>query len=176
MSMLKRAGALVLAVVVSVPALAGVRGYDVVFVDLSAQKADPVRSGIQDYARGDAPGLAKRCWLARAGEGYEAVYFKIKPKGVSVEQVRLALRGDRAAQSKAVAAAASYKDDVINGFDGIVAYERQGRLAAVYGLGPGAQKIYKKTLAVGADGTVPVAAIDQAMCEVAEAFDAGFYP
>jgi len=176
MNIRNRVGALILAAAASAPAAAGVRGYNVVFVDLSAQKTDPVRSGIQQYAHAEAPGLAKRCWQARAGEGYDAVYFKIKPKGVSVGQVRSALRGDRNAQAQLMTAATSYKDDVVDGFDGIVAYEREGSMATIYGLGPGAEKIYKKKLAVGADGSVPVAAIDQAMCDVAEAFDASFSP
>ena len=90
--------------------------------------------------------------------------------------MRFALRSDQRAASKVLVAAKSYKDDVIDRFDGVIAYERKDRIATVYGLGLNAARIYKKGLTVGADGTVAVSAIDQAMCEVAEAFDASFAP
>jgi hypothetical protein len=155
---------------VSSHAVSGVRGYRVVFIDLT-----PSQSYKQTFLRYRETANLQQlssCWSARKGDWIDVAYVKSQPILISREQIKSAAAGDSASIRRFSDLLRKYRDDEISsGFDGAYIVTKKKDQVVVVGLsidGHWVQHPLPK-----AQG---IQTLDRAVCISAAAFDKSFSP
>ena len=151
-------------------AFAGVKGYKVVFIDLTpSEQFKPI---FMQYRKTITPQTTSRCWMARKGDWIEIAYVKKQPIDIAPESMRLAAVGDNVSIRKFSALLGQYKDDEItSGFDGAYLIEEKDDQYAVVGISRDGS--FVKSLPFRSKS---IKALDQGLCVAAAAFDKAFDP
>lgn len=110
-----------------VPASAGIKGYKVMFVDLTSnQEFKPI---FIRYRASTNIQSVSECWNARKGDWIDIAYVKTRPIAISNNSIEQAVTGDDISLKNFSNLLSAYRDDEItSGFDGayIVTQEKKG--------------------------------------------------
>lgn len=149
---------------------AGVRGYRVVFIDLTpGQQFNPI---FQKYRKMINIQSISPCWDARKGDWIDIAYVKTQPIDVAPETIKLSAVGDEASAKEFARLLNSYKDDEItSGFDGAYFVAKEGDQHVVSGLSRDAT--FLKAPPVRARS---IKSLDKSLCAASAAFDKSFSP
>jgi len=149
---------------------AGVRGYRVVFIDLTpGEQFKPI---FQKYRKMINLQSVSHCWEARKGDWIDIAYIKTQPIDVALETIKLSAAGDEASVKKFARLLNSYKDDEItSGFDGAYFVAKEGGRYVVSGLSRDATFLKAPPVRVKS-----IKSLDQSLCAASAAFDKSFSP
>lgn len=106
-------------------ASAGVRGYRVVFIDLTpGQQLIPI---FLKYRKITNLQSVSHCWDGRKGDWIDIAYVNMQPIIISPQTIKLAAAGDEASIKKFARLLSAYRDDEIaSGFDGAYFATKEG--------------------------------------------------
>lgn len=151
-------------------AFAGVRGYRVVFIDLTPrQQFKPI---FQKYREMTNMQSVSQCWEARKGDWIDIAYIKTQPISITPEKIKLSAAGDEVSVIEFARLLSSYRDDEItSGFDGAYIVAKEGGQYVVTGLSRDASILKAPPLRVKS-----IKSLDQGLCAASAAFDKSFNP
>lgn len=163
---------LVICILLSPPssALAGARGYRVVFIDLTpGQQLKPI---FLKYRKITNLQSLSRCWYERKGDWIDIAYVKTQPIIIAPQTLKLAAAGDKASTKEFAHLLITYRDDEIaSGFDGVYFVTKEGGQYVVTGLSRDTSLIKAPPIRVKSIKT-----LDQSLCKASAAFDKSFNP
>lgn len=147
---------------------AGVRGYRVVFIDLTpGQQFKPI---FLKYRKTTTLQTVSRCWGGRKGDWIDIAYVKTQPISVAPETIRLSAAGDEASIKEFARLLSSYRDDEItSGFDGAYFVVKERGQYVVAGLSRDASFLKAPPVRVRSTKS-----LDQSLCAATAAFDKSF--
>jgi hypothetical protein len=151
-------------------ALAGVKGYKVVFLDLTPDQQ--FKMLFSKYRSSLDASSVSSCWDARRGDWIDVAYFKTQPIKISREKLDLLSKGDVVTARDFSRSMVSYRDDQISsGFDGAYLVRADKSGFAIRGISRGA--VFSKYFTVRKNS---LNSLDFALCSAASVFDAHFSP
>lgn len=151
-------------------AIAGVRGYRVVFIDLDAGQEN--NAAFQHYRQSVNLSRLSPCWASRKGDWIQIAYAKTQPIRMSPDAIKAAFAGDASSLRKFSRMLAAYTDDEIqSGFDGAYMVGTVGGFSEMVGVSVDAS-FAKVKIADAAD----LRQMDRALCDASAAFDKAFVP
>lgn len=151
-------------------AIAGVRGYKVVFVDLDADQES--KAAFQYYRKAMTLSRLSSCWEGRKGDWIQMAYAKTQPIRMPLDAIKAAFAGDDSSLRKFSRMLAAYVDDEIpSGFDGAYLVRTVGGVTEIVGVSVDAS-VTKVKLGSRAD----LRQMDRALCDASAAFDKAFAP
>jgi hypothetical protein len=153
-----------------VPASAGIKGYKVMFVDLTSSQE--FKSIFIKYRASTNIKSVSECWNARKGDWIDIAYAKTRPIAIFNDSIELAVTGDDVSLKNFSNLLSAYRDDEItSGFDGAYIVMQEKRGYTVIGL--------------SRDGTIikslnfskkSIKNLDRGLCAASAAFDKSFSP
>jgi hypothetical protein len=155
-------------VIASNQALAGMKGYKVVFLDLTPDQQFKVL--FSKYRSSFDASSVSACWEARKGDWIDMAYIKTQPIDISREKKDLIALGNAIAVRDFAKSMAAYRDDqVLAGFDGayVVTAEKDGFSVRGISKGAGISKYFPVR-------PKSLKSLDLALCSAASVFDADF--
>lgn len=149
---------------------AGVRGYRVVFIDLTpGQQLKPI---FLKYRKITNLQSVSHCWDGRKGDWIDIAYVKTQPIIIAPQTIQLAAAGDEASIKEFARLLSAYRDDEIaSGFDGAYIVAKEGGRYVVAGLSGGGS--FLKAFPMRGKS---IKSLDQSLCEASAAFDKTFNP
>lgn len=150
--------------------IAGVRGYSVVFIDLTpGRQFKPI---FLKYRESTNLQTVSRCWGGRKGDWIDIAYVRTQPISVDLKTIRLSAAGDETGTKEFARLLSSYRDDEItSGFDGAYFLTKERGQYVVAGLSRDASFLRASPIRVKS-----VKSLDQSLCAAAAAFDKSFNP
>jgi len=149
---------------------AGVRGYRVVFIDLTpGQQFKPIFLEYRDTTNLQS---ISHCWNEQKGDWIDIAYVKTQPTSITPEKIKLSAAGDEVSIKEFARLLSSYRDDEItSGFDGAYFVAKEGGQYVVTGLSRDASILKAPPLRVKS-----IKSLDQSLCAASAAFDKSFNP
>lgn len=152
------------------PAIAGNRGYSVVFFDKS--KAGEVKLLFKEYRKKCDLQTINPCWSKRRGEWIEVAYVDQLPAGINKKLVSEVQIKTSAAIKKLGSILINYEDDLIqSGFDGIYVAEIKNKNLLITGISSSGE-----SLTIKENLPLTQKKLDLMLCRASQAFDSKFTP
>lgn len=148
----------------------GVRGYKVVFIDLTPDQEG--RTTFAEYRRTHTMRSVSRCWTDRKGNWIDIAYAKTQPIDLSQMAIRRAAAGDTTHVKEFARLLRAFRDDEISaGFDGAYIVTKENGQYVVTGLAGDASMVKASPVQ-----RLSVMSLDLRLCAAAAAFDRSFIP
>lgn len=149
---------------------AGVRGYRVVFIDVTP--GQKFKALFLSYRETTSLQNLSQCWNGRKGDWIDIAYVKTQPINVAPNTLKRSASGDEASVREFAKLLSSYRDDeVATGFDGAYFVTQERGQYVVTGLSRDASFIKAPPIRVKS-----VKSLDQGLCVASAAFDKSFNP
>ncbi|SET60677.1 hypothetical protein [Thorsellia anophelis] len=156
---------------------AGVKGYSVVFFDLSNEKkGKEVFLKTLHSSRELSSILSKTCWENRTGDYIRRAYINEIPEGINSTELTKIISGDKIAIKKIQSILLNYRDDdILQGFDGMYIYNEINGYAYVFGFPKYGKNIITAKVNLQ-QKEIDIKNMDLLFCNASATFDSYFGP